>query len=261
MQIKYPYPAKLGQIMSVSSAASDIIARYHHLKLNDANEALTRLVVIDRVLRDVLGWLDEDIHPEVHVTEDGVTTFTDYLLKTANAAIVIEAKKAGATFEGAQGNRRIKLSSAFLQSELGSAIIQARDYARKFSIDFAVATNGAVWAVFPAQRHDQVKFHESTALIFWSLNDALNENYQEFFDLLGRDGVISGSLERSLLGRTENQVDNRKLGSFFSSNSRGSLSNPMYPVIEDEVITAFSDSIVELSDDSLNAATWQRLNP
>lgn len=227
----------------------EILHAYRAIKFNEENEASTRLKVIDRILREVLGWMDEDISPEEHVTEDSATTYADYILRTANAAIVVEAKKAGAAFNVTPGNRRVKLSNSFLQSELGDAIIQARDYARKFSIDFAVATNGGVWAVFPAQRHDQIKFHESTALVFWSLDDALDSSYQEFYDLLSRDAVISGSLETSLLGRSENQVENRKLGSYFSPNiSR--LGNPVFPLIEDEVMTAFSDSIVDLDASS-----------
>lgn len=233
-----------------TEATREILQTYNGLVLNDANEAATRLKVINRILREVLGWLDEDISPEEHITEDGATTYADYILKTANAAIVVEAKKAGATFATGTGNRRIKLSNGFLQSELGAAIVQARDYARKFSIDFAVATNGATWAIFPAQRHDQVRFHESTALVFWTLDDALHDSYQEFFDLLSRDSVISGSLETNLLGRTQNQVENRKLGSFFSTNPRQNLSNPIFPIIEHEVLTAFSDSVVDLDDES-----------
>lgn len=227
-----------------------ILDAYRSLRLHDANEAATRLRVIDRVLRQVLGWQDEDISPEEHVTEDGKTTFSDYILRTANTAIVVEAKKAGAAFEASVGARRVKLNNTFLQSDLGEAIIQARDYARKFSIDFAVATNGSTWAVFAAQRHDQVKFNDSTALVFWTLDDAIHENYQEFFDLLSRDSVISGSLERALVGRTENQIENRKLGSFFTTNATGTLTNPVFQVIEMEVGTAFSDSIVDLVPES-----------
>lgn len=236
--------------MADTSTALEILKAYESLILNDANEAETRLKVINRTLREVLGWLDEDISVEEHVSEDGTSKFADYILRTANAAIVIEAKKVGSAFASAGGSRRVKLTKNFLQTELGSAILQARDYARKLSIDFAIATNGAVWAVFPAQRHDQVLFQDSTALIFWSLKDALNENYQEFHDLVSRDSVISGGLEHSLLGKRVNQHESRKLRVFFSSNSRASLINPMFPLIESEVMTAFSDSIVELNDET-----------
>lgn len=233
-----------------NTASSDILNMCRKLALSDANEAATRLRVIDRVLREVLGWLDEDIYPEEHVTEDAATTYSDYILRTANTAIVVEAKKIGAAFSVEPGKRREKLSNRFLQSELGEAIIQARDYARKFGIDYAVATNGAVWAVFAAQRHDQVKFNDSTVQVFWSLEDALSESYQEFHDLLSRGAVISGSLESVLLGRVENQIENRKLGNFFSTNARGTRNNPIFPLIESEVNLAFSDSISLLESDS-----------
>lgn len=229
-----------------------LVDLHRKTSLHEENESATRLKVIDRILKEVLGWLDEDIHPEEHVTEDGLTTYADYVLKTANTAIIVEAKKNGAAFDAEAGQRRVKVTNKFLESELGRAIVQARDYARKMSIDFAVATNGSVWAVFPAQRHDQVRFHESTALVFWSLNDALNENYQEFYDLLSREAVISGSLETNLLGRAVNQVDTRKLNSFFSTNLRRASSNPIYPIIESEVTSAFSDSIVELDGESFD---------
>src|SRR3990167_2973055 len=233
-----------------STTSAEILRSHPQLILSNANEAATRLKLIDKVLRDVLGWSDEDISPEENVTEDGGTTYSDYILRTANTAIVVEAKKIGASFTAEPGQRRVKLSNQFLQSELGEAIIQARDYARKFGIDYAVATNGSIWAIFPAQRHDQVKFNDSTAQVFWSLQDALSDSYQEFHDLLGRDSVISGSLEATLLGRVGNQIENRKLGSFFSTNARGARHNPIFPLIEHEVNTAFSDSIVLLDRDS-----------
>ena len=226
-----------------------LLAQSRNLILTDANEAATRLKVIDAVLRKVLAWTDDDISPEEHVSEDGLHTFADYILRTANTAIVVEAKKAGVAFAASGSVRRVKLSNSFIQSALGSAIVQARDYARKLSIDFAVATNGSTWAIFPAQRHDGVRFQDSTALVFWSLEDALQENYQEFYELLSRDSVISGSLERALLGRAEDQLENRKLNSFFFSNAVTNQ-NPVFPVIEDEVMAAFSDSIVELPEES-----------
>lgn len=227
-----------------------LLKSFGKLDLQNANEAATRLKVIDRILREVLGWLDEDISPEEHVTEDGATTYADYVLRAANAAIVVEAKKVGLAFTAEPGQRRVKLTRSFLQSELGEAIEQARDYARKLGVDYAIATNGQVWAVYPAQRHDQVKFHDSTALIFWSLEDALSESYQEFYDLLSRDSVISGSLEPALLGRSGNQGANRKLGTFFSNNAQEARRNPVFHLIEDQVVTAFSDSIAELNSDS-----------
>jgi hypothetical protein len=197
------------------STAEQILVRFGRLQLQDGSEAATRLRVIDRVLREILGWSEDDIEPEERVSEDGNSTYADYVLRTANTAVVVEAKKAAAAFSVIPGRRREKLTTAYLAGEMGKAIIQARDYARKLSIDFAVATNGSVWVVFPAQRHDQVSFNESSCIIFWSLQDCLRDNYQEFRDLLSRDAVISGSLELGLYGRATNQIADRKLRNYF----------------------------------------------
>ena len=234
------------------SIQDQILNVYQKLNLAQANEAATRLKVIDRIIKEVLGWNDDDIYPEEHAGEDGVSTFADYVLRTANNAIVVEAKKAGASFNlPSDTKRKQKLTNAFLSGDLGDAIIQARDYARKLGIDFAAVTNGNSWIIFPAQRHDQVKFNDSFALIFPDLTSILRNEYQEFHDLLSRDAVIDGSLDLTLIGRSENQFGSRKLGQAFTPNHKAISSNPLYPLIEEAVVTAFSDSISDLDGNLL----------
>ncbi len=238
--------------MNSKSAHNSILESFRKVQLAQANEAATRLKVIDRVIKEVLGWTDDDISPEEHVSEDGKTTYADYVLRTANSAIIVEAKKIGASFDLVSSSvRKQKLSSAFVSGQLGDAIVQARDYARKLGIDFAAVTNGSAWIVFPAQRHDQVQFNDSYALIFPSLVSALHDNYQDFVELLARDSVVDGSLEVRLIGRYENQFGTRKLGHAFTATHRPQPSNPIYPLIEEAVVTAFSDSIAELDAASL----------
>jgi len=81
------------------AALDKIIQTCGMLKLSDANEAETRLKVIDQILRSVLGWKLEDISVEERCSEDGKISFADYILRTATTAIIVEAKKVGATFE------------------------------------------------------------------------------------------------------------------------------------------------------------------
>lgn len=238
--------------MNSKSAHDSILESFRKVQLTQANEAATRLKVIDRVIKEVLGWTEDDISPEEHVSEDGKTTYADYVLRTANSAIVVEAKKVGASFEITPSSiRKQKLSTSFVSGELGDAIVQARDYARKLGIDFAAVTNGSAWIVFPAQRHDMVQFNDSFALIFPSLASILHDDYQEFVGLLARDSVVDGSLEITLIGRSENQFGTRKLGHAFTSRYRPQPNNPIFPLIEEAVVTAFSDSIAELDADSL----------
>lgn len=235
----------------MNSTQDDILKAYSKVELANENESATRLKVIDRILHEVLGWTDDDISPEEHVSEDGATTYADYILRTANTAIVVEAKKASAPLSVPKNVRRQKLTNAFVSGALGDAIIQARDYARKLGIDFAAVTNGNIWVVFPAQRHDQVTFQESFAIIFPSLTSALHDDFQEFYGLLSRDAALDGAIEQQLLGRVQNQFGVRKLGHAFVPSHRAVRPNPIYPLIEEAVVAAFSESIGDLEGELL----------
>lgn len=216
------------------------------LLLNNGNETETRLKVIDRVLFEVLGWTHDDVSVEPRVSEDGKTTFADYVIKTANVALVVEAKKVGVPFETKYLSRKFKLSKTNLNGGLGDAIIQARDYCRKLGIQFAVVTNGEQWIVFPANRVDSVGFHDSMAIAFNSLESILKDNHSDFSDLLSRKAVINSSLDNLLLGYTEDQIEERRLKNFFRTSGHQETTNPMYPLIEEAITTAFSDTITEM---------------
>jgi GTPase SAR1 family protein len=232
-------------------AVDDLIRAYGHLALFEANEAETRYKLIDRVLFEVLGWTRDDVSVEERVSEDGAVTFVDFIVRTAGSAFIIEAKRVGTAFSTVPNVRRRKLSGALMEGDTGRAITQARDYSRKKSIPFAVVTNGAQWIVFPATRIDQVAFSESSAVIFPSLESALRDDYSGFMQLLSRDAVITGSLDAELLGRTDDQVGDRRLRASFTNRGTGPARNPLYPLIEDAIVTAFTDSIVDSSPELL----------
>ena len=193
------------------ASASALLSRYAHLKLSSANEAETRLKLIDRIFFGLLDWAYEDVTVEERVTEDGKSTYTDYIFRTANTAFVVEAKKIGTSFESVGDSRKARLSGKLVEGATGEAIRQARDYCRKKSIQFAVVTNGAQWLIFPGVRTDRVSFSQSSALIFDSLTRVLGEEFDEFYELLSRDAVINGNLELELLGRSEDQFEERRL--------------------------------------------------
>lgn len=235
---------------SILEHAKEIQDRVKNLQISDANEAETRLKVIDEILRNVLGWTLADIHPEERVSEDGRTRFIDYVLRTANTAIVVEAKRVGIGFELPATDRRVQLSPGFVRGPHGDAIVQARDYGRSKSIPYAVATNGAQWIIFPASRADQVEFNKSSAIVFDSLEAVLGSDLEYFYSLLSRDGVVDGFLDRELVGRTEDQLEERRLKNVVAKVSTRAT-NPIYPLIENEVVDCFADTITSKSREFL----------
>lgn len=235
----------------MSTSIPQILEQHAQIALADANEAETRLKVIERVLFEVLGWTHDDVSVEEHVSEDNASSYADYIVRTAGSAFVVEAKKVGATFSDVPNVRRRRLTASFVSGALGEAIVQARDYARKKGIPFAVVTNGAAWVAFPATRVDQVSFADSSAVIFPSLQSALQEDFAEFSHLLSRSEVIAGSLEAELLGRAEDQLGARRLNHYHSNRGSPGVRNPLYPLIEEAIVTAFTDSIIDKDPDLL----------
>lgn len=215
-----------------------------------ANEAETRFRIIDEVIFNILNWTKDDVTVEDRVSEDGETTFSDYIIRTVSTAFVIEAKKVGVSFLTSKKDRKLKLTQSVVTGDLGKAITQARDYCRKLSIQFAVVTNGIQWIVFPANRTDQVTFNSSYAIVFNSIEDTLKNNYDEFRELLSRNSVINSSLEYNLLGDISDQIEERRLKNNSKKTYYSNNKNPMYPLIESSINISFSQSINKLDPSS-----------
>jgi len=213
------------------------------LRMANANEAETRLKVIDRVMFEVLNWRLEDVAVEHRVSEDGHTQITDYFFKTATSLLVVEAKRIGKDFSNVAGKRRFLLSDINLTGDFGSAVKQARDFCRSRSVLFAVVTNGDAWFIFPANRNDGVLFSESSGIFFESIEQALLFERDTFVGLLSRDAVIERSLDRALLGTVENQVEQRRLNLFFESSTPKLDRHNIFDLVESEFVVALNPDI------------------
>lgn len=234
------------RIKSLATPTPDIrklLETHSKLRLQDANEAETRLKLIDRIIFEVLGWTHDDVTVEDRVSEDGKTQFTDYIVKTAFSTFVIEAKKVGIAELELPNKRKETLGRRVVNGDTGASIKQVREYCRKLSIPFAVATNGSQWVIFPATRTDGVPFDQSSAIIFPNISSALSDDFEEFHNLLSRDAVISGSLEKELIGQREDQNHERRLNQYFTTPFTKRTRNSLFPIIEREVLTAFSEDI------------------
>lgn len=224
---------------------SELFKRYEKLVLHDANEANTRLKVIDEIIFDLLGWSRDDVTVEERISQDGKTTYADYIIKTGMSAFVVEAKKVGAAFSEIPAVRRTRLRGKLMTGATGDAIKQARDYAYYQGIGFAIATNGGQWIIFPAQRTDLVPQEQSSAVIFPSLRSVLLDDASDFEDLLSRENVINGSLENEFLGRVKDQLQSRRINDFYDTHFSKKRRNQIYPFIEHAIVTAFTEDVIK----------------
>jgi len=232
-----------------SAQLAKVVEQFGKLVLQDANEAETRRKVIDQIISGVLGWTPDDIRYEERTSEDKQAEFADYVIRTASTAFVVEAKRAGAAFHLPQNRKSGKLGGFLAEGELGAAIRQARDYARRLSLPFAVTTNGAAWIVFPATRVDGVTFEESQAHIFRNLTD-IKDRIVEFWEMLSRQRVIEGSLESHFYGMPKSEDEHRLVRVIKDSGFRLGR-NQLYPCVEKAVNLAFTDEAILNDVDAL----------
>lgn len=208
----------------------------------EVSEADTRAKVIERIIREALAWPE----PAIRREEPIVHGFLDYTLTQAGRpALVVEAKRAGKTFEVPANygrTHRYKLNGAIRsERELYRAIEQAQTYCVERAVTDAVVTNGYAWIVYRALRKD-LPWREGYALVFPSARYIL-DNFTQFWNLLSYDAIAVGSLDRALasgLGVPKAQF--RVLSYYRPADAdaplaRNSLHTPLHAFVE----TVFRD--------------------
>jgi hypothetical protein len=221
-------------------ALDAIAGRVEKLTLENANEAETRIKVVDEVLRSVLGWLLDDISVEESADAGGNVVFCDYVLRTASTALLVEAKKVGASFSFSSQRTSLKLGGVLREGEVGAAIRQAQNYCQLKSIPFAAVTNGSSWIVFPAVRTDGVTFEDSEAVIFRTLLD-VKSRMVEFWELLSRERVAEGNLEDTLITRRPEGPTTRCVRRELPEPGYRLGRNALYEHLEPAIATALTD--------------------
>jgi predicted type IV restriction endonuclease len=163
-------------------------------RLQEANEAETRLLVVDRVL-NILGWPLEDYKPEEAVAGGG---FTDYRLTIdGQQRLIVEAKRIGRILALPKTLKSNQYSNSFLMKSCGEEVTALLDqcltYCQRCGLRYAVATTGQVWIVLVGFL-DGLEWGNLHSYVFHSLEDAANR-FSVFYDLISRDAVKNNSLD------------------------------------------------------------------
>lgn len=162
------------------------------------NEAETRAHIIDKIIKNCLGWPDDMLSFRVEVSHEG--KYSDYELGHPKRAIW-EAKKEGTTFELPADTESSILcdikSIISLDEEADKAIRQVKGYCSDRGVEIAVATNGHQLIAFLASRGDGVAPLDGKCLRINSLNHLL-KNFPRVWQLLSPEGIAQQHLHRFL---------------------------------------------------------------
>jgi Oxygenase, catalysing oxidative methylation of damaged DNA len=146
-----------------------------------------RFQVIDRFIRDILGWNDHEVRTEPPVDPG----YVDYLFHAdGRNRFVVEAKRTGKLLTASRIQRMttFKVSGPALDPAK-AALAQAQGYCVRTGTVFAAITNGFEWIAYWAVRPDGRPPTEGKAIVFPTL-EAIDENFAVFYDLFSREGVL-----------------------------------------------------------------------
>ena len=160
------------------------------------NEADTRFRIIDRIIRDCLGWPPSSIRLEQSLGRQ----YTDYELGTPRS-VIWEAKRIGDQFHlPADPKNRIITdlpSLIALDSSVATAIQQVQRYCSDRGVELAVATNGQQLVAFLATRNDGLPPLEGRCLVIRG-HSQLGDHFPTLWQVLSPAGVAERRLTRLL---------------------------------------------------------------
>lgn len=168
-------------------------------KLGDANEAATRLLLVDEIL-SLLGWTKDEFNPE---SRSSPKSYIDYRLAPTGAPprLIVEAKRVSYTFGPPRSIlRKTEYNLSYINTAFGSAlndvIEQARRYCEETGIPYAVVTNGAEWLAAQLIAPPGKSVSDLKCLYFGNLL-AEGASFDVAWETLSRQSIVAGGLEET----------------------------------------------------------------
>ncbi len=187
--MKYSIYKDWGEVSEIFDQIKKVV---NSKDLATTNEAQTRFHVIDRIIKEVLLWSHGQIEVEEPDPNAGERIgFVDYILRSNDNTILIEAKKIGASFPVPTKKKKLKLTGQVLGfGEISDAIFQAENYARNKNANIVVVTNGLCWCCYPLEENkNRDEIYATLLFPFTNPSDP-----ERLFQLFGSINVENGSL-------------------------------------------------------------------
>lgn len=187
-QLQLDREEALSKVLALRSKYAETLGVLH-----SANEATTRLLLVDEFLQ-AIGWSKSEFHPEEAAGQVG---YSDYLLTAEGTPrIVVEAKRTGHTFSSpAKSHTKQSYALNYLRSAFGRALTdvldQATRYAQEHGVPFAVLTNGAEWIFAQVICTSGQPAEDLQAFYFGNLLTE-SADFELFWNLLSRSAVLEG---------------------------------------------------------------------
>lgn len=219
-----------------------LISEYETPETRCLNEADTRGKIIDSLMKDCLGWTEQNIKRETHVY-DG---YIDYQFMVNKVPVLtLEAKKTGEYFHIPTNkvNRNYKISGIIATApNLMNAMAQVQRYCSETGSKYAAVSNGYQIVFFTAITVGS-PWKEGSCLVFNSFQD-IHDSFNMLWELLAYVNVKEGSLI-NWLDMSKARRDYKKVISEIHNPDQSWARNDLYIYVQPFCEFIFSELLDE----------------
>lgn len=158
--------------------------KYSDIISENLSESDTRSKLIDTILIDILGWDENDIRREKHVSRG----YYDYRVSIAGFSFIIEAKKQNTNFILPNSKKR-KIILETIYKENKDVIDQIRDYLSDCGCDTGIITNGRQFIISKFYNTNGISWKKNQCIIYNGFDD-IKDHFVEFWNTLSKTSVI-----------------------------------------------------------------------
>lgn len=159
---------------------------FQNYKSADLSETDTRSKLIDFLIINILGWLEDNILRE-GFTKDG---FYDYLIGIPGFKFVVEAKRNFIDFELPSKHTKVTIGTLLKGNE--EVITQIRKYLFDVGVPNGIITNGHQFIVGKFYNVDGSDWKKNKCIIFNGLDD-IDKRFIEFYELFSKNSIIENT--------------------------------------------------------------------
>lgn len=158
-------------------------ANYTKYISEDISESDTRSKLIDYLLKDVLGWEEQDIRREGKV-ESG---YYDYDISIPGIFFIVEAKRMFHSIKLPLNHKKAAINSLYKGNK--ELFDQIRAYAIDHSVQYCVITNGYQFIIFRAININKTPWKDNLCMLFNGVDD-IETRFIDFFENLSKYSLI-----------------------------------------------------------------------
>ena len=162
----------------------EFIQKYKEIVNENISESDTRSKLIDSILIDVLGWDENDIRREGHVSSG----YYDYRVSIAGFSFIIEAKRQIVDFVLPNSKKR-KFRLETIYSENKNVIDQIRSYLDDCGCDIGIITNGKQFIISRFFSISGIPWKQNQCIVYNGFDD-IEANFVDFWNTLSKASII-----------------------------------------------------------------------